>query len=192
MTPTSTHTSTSTPTYTNTVEATPTESSTTCLPVDNSERRTLMDNTAKRQERVIKQALKGVTRVLSGKRDKRAASIRTEVKKIAEQAHKLQFDNWVISWKGPRTDDNCPQSPQSEICATFVYTELKEQYAANATQLREFLSQVIRIRKQVRRRYGRKGIGKAVRDRRLIARGDAEFKTALELNSQVPDSSKDC
>lgn len=190
FTPTVTATASATGTVETTVTAEPTFTITTvCVPEDNSSRRTELDHTAKQQERVIVDALRGVGKALRDRDDRASRRILKQREKLLVTAHTLQLDNWKISWTGPKTDDNCPQS---QACATFVYTSLKAQYKTQADQLRSLLDEAIKLRKQVRKLHGRDVLGALRKDRKYKKRADQEHQKALSVNNTVPETSKNC
>lgn len=160
-----------------------------CLPIENSERRFEMDQAAKRQERLIIKALKSTYRILREKDDGKSKRIFTAIQKLLVVAHELQMDNWRLSWTGPAVDDNCPQS---QACGAFLYTDIKQQYSTQATQLRKLMDDAIAIRQRIRKIYGRDVLGKVRKDKKYVKRAEIELQTALKLNSQVPNSTQNC
>lgn len=190
-TPTLTPVATITPEPTVTVLNVPSQTPTPgiCIPLDNSDRRTSLDQAAKRQEHTVINAIKAVKNAVQKRTDSPSKKIFTASVKLLSEAHSTQLKNWELSWVGPKQDNNCPQA---QSCSSFVYTEIKSTYTSQAKLLRQLFNEAMKLRKQVRKVLGKTIIGDPKKDKALIVKADAEFANAIKLIDSVPDSSKVC
>jgi hypothetical protein len=177
---------------------TPTPVDSNCKPVNNNERRALLDHAAKLQEKTIINALSQVKSIADKAIKDRKVSkgkisslkkLVADINVLLKRVHQQQVDNWVLSWIGPKVDDECPQSAS---CKNFDYGNIKTTYLNNANAMKNAITEALGMRNSLRKILGNEVLGKVKKDASFVKKADTTYANALEQLKKVPASSRWC
>ena len=149
----------------------------TCEDEDLHELLTALDGGAKKQERLIRFALRRLKAV-----DK-SQKARKYIQKTRKTAHELQLRNWTLSWTVPVINTQCNTTTK---CIVTSNDDILAEYRTNSEELRKLGLRAMRKTKKA------KGGALPSGERAHVAKIKAQHKENLLLADTVPLTNTSC
>jgi hypothetical protein len=130
-----------------------------------------LDGNGLRQKKVVQNAVSAARKIVKSRSDNKALD------KILARANVVQLDVWTAAWTLPKVATTCVNA---QFCVQVDNTPTVDKFNTGTTELRDLVSQVVRLMKKVRNKTSSKTI------QNLQKRAAAEYKTGIDASAKVP------